>query len=93
MIDAVSKGRGRWWATQRKVPFEEIGFLWFGVVVWRRGGGEFGGLAQDAPYGWGFGVECLRGHLLWWKGYVGLRGDKSSGCLVVMGLALRRSFV
>lgn len=25
------------------MPFEEVGFLGFGVVIWRGGGGELGG--------------------------------------------------
>lgn len=39
------------------MPLEEVGLEGSGVVVWRRGVGELGGLAEDALYGGGFCVE------------------------------------
>jgi hypothetical protein len=52
VINAVFEG-GRWRTAEGEVPFEEVGVgCWGGGVVWRRGGGDFGGFADCAFVSW-----------------------------------------
>ena len=61
MIDALGIRSGGW-ASEREVPFEEVGFKGTGVEGWVGMRGEFGGFFQNAFYRWGFGVECRERH-------------------------------
>lgn len=60
MVEAGGIGRG-WWAAEREVPFEEVGFEGRGRVVCGVRGGELGGFAEDAFDGGRFGVELAGG--------------------------------
>jgi len=55
VVETASEWGGGGWAGDGEVPFEEVLFEGRGVVVGRRGGGEFGGFAEDAFEGGGFG--------------------------------------
>jgi len=89
VVEAVFEGGWGGCAADGEVPFEEVCFEGRGVVVWGRGGGEFGGFFEDAFDGGGFGGELAGGgHDWWWWwcgvfGRVGLLG-RGLVCLAVM---------